>query len=393
MNKFYLSGTFGYREDTLENWESANPVLERGEPAIIRNGSDGEWLKVGDGVTAFNDLPYKKGEKGDKGDAFTYEDFTSEQLAGLKGEKGKDGKDAATDLTYKPKSKNAQSGIAVAEALTKALQGVVSGDQLKQVVGQATELVTTELTKVWNELGSLNDQRFAVYYTDKELTAKKGDNWLTFKQAYYGCGYGGVTYGEGTYDNRPKVGDMLICRTNGWLFKVAGVNETKQTICAWFIAAGVGNIDVADKAYVDEKVASAGVGSKNFTLTSSIDLNGGTIEFTNQPKEVLLTHSVGLMTGYCDIEIYLSNGHYVQGQIYFDTSTPNSHSRIRNNGGFLECTTQGNTCEERMFGIWSMDYIGDSYIQKIVVKGYPQPIDYGDGPQTYPFERAQVYAR
>ena len=31
------------------------------------------------------------GEKGDKGDAFTYEDFTPEQLAALKGEKGDKG--------------------------------------------------------------------------------------------------------------------------------------------------------------------------------------------------------------------------------------------------------------------------------------------------------------
>ena len=32
-----------------------------------------------------------KGEKGDKGDAFTYSDFTAEQLAALKGEKGDTG--------------------------------------------------------------------------------------------------------------------------------------------------------------------------------------------------------------------------------------------------------------------------------------------------------------
>ena len=32
-----------------------------------------------------------KGDKGDKGDAFTYDDFTEEQIAGLKGEKGDNG--------------------------------------------------------------------------------------------------------------------------------------------------------------------------------------------------------------------------------------------------------------------------------------------------------------
>lgn len=58
-----------------------------------------------------------KGDKGDKGDAFTYADFTSEQLAELKGEKGDPGDIENIDQTYSPTSENAQSGIAVAEAI------------------------------------------------------------------------------------------------------------------------------------------------------------------------------------------------------------------------------------------------------------------------------------
>ena len=91
MSKIYLNGQIAYREDILSNWEAENPVLERGEPAIIRDGINGRWLKIGDGVTVFNDLPYKLGPKGDKGDPFTYEDFTNEQLANLKGSKGDKG--------------------------------------------------------------------------------------------------------------------------------------------------------------------------------------------------------------------------------------------------------------------------------------------------------------
>ena len=94
MSIIYLNGQIAYREDILSNWEAENPVLERGEPAIIRDGINGRWLKIGDGVTPFNDLPYKlgpKGEKGDKGDPFIYEDFTEEQLAKLKGDKGDKG--------------------------------------------------------------------------------------------------------------------------------------------------------------------------------------------------------------------------------------------------------------------------------------------------------------
>ncbi len=67
--KIYANARFGFREDTLENWMANNPVLEKGEPAVVRDGENGEWLKIGDGVTEFNRLPWKKGPKGDKGDA------------------------------------------------------------------------------------------------------------------------------------------------------------------------------------------------------------------------------------------------------------------------------------------------------------------------------------
>lgn len=69
-----------------------------------QNGKDGEDGKDGVSVThkwkgtvleitsaSGTDSADLKGEKGDKGDAFTYEDFTEEQLATLKGEPGKDG--------------------------------------------------------------------------------------------------------------------------------------------------------------------------------------------------------------------------------------------------------------------------------------------------------------
>lgn len=98
-NKIYLNGRFSFREDTLENWRVNNPILERGEPSIVRDGRDGEWLKIGDGVTPWNELPYKRGPKGDKG---------------ATGEKGKD---VAVDQNYTPISENPQSGKAVAEAI------------------------------------------------------------------------------------------------------------------------------------------------------------------------------------------------------------------------------------------------------------------------------------
>ena len=79
-DKIYLNARFGFRHDTLSNWQSENPVLLKGEISIVSDAENENWLKIGDGATAWNDLPYKvgpsgeqgiqgeKGPKGDKGD-------------------------------------------------------------------------------------------------------------------------------------------------------------------------------------------------------------------------------------------------------------------------------------------------------------------------------------
>lgn len=62
-NKIFLPSRFAFREDSLENWENENPILENGEPSIVSDGENGEWLKFGDGVTPWKELPWKKGPK------------------------------------------------------------------------------------------------------------------------------------------------------------------------------------------------------------------------------------------------------------------------------------------------------------------------------------------
>ena len=44
-----------YRRGTAAEWTSANPTLAQGEPALE---TDTGFLKIGDGVTAWNGLPY-----------------------------------------------------------------------------------------------------------------------------------------------------------------------------------------------------------------------------------------------------------------------------------------------------------------------------------------------
>lgn len=87
-NKIYLDSVFAYREDTLENWEKENPVLERGEPVIVRDGENGHWLKIGDGTTPFSALPWKVGPKGERGLKGDKGDRGEKGPAGPQGEKG-----------------------------------------------------------------------------------------------------------------------------------------------------------------------------------------------------------------------------------------------------------------------------------------------------------------
>lgn len=122
MSKIYLEN-FHYqpRRDTAAQWQANNPVLCDGEIGIVTDGTTTEWLKVGDGTTPWNQLPYKKGPKGEKGDT------GAQGEKGDKGEKGERGFPAVTDQTYSPTSQNAQSGRAVATAIAnKADTSVMS---------------------------------------------------------------------------------------------------------------------------------------------------------------------------------------------------------------------------------------------------------------------------
>ena len=84
------------RETTGGNGENGADGLSAYEIAINKGfvGTEEEWLislKGDQGERGHQGLNGADGDKGDKGDAFTYADFTSEQLANLKGEKGETG--------------------------------------------------------------------------------------------------------------------------------------------------------------------------------------------------------------------------------------------------------------------------------------------------------------
>ena len=88
-------------------------------------GDNGNWF-LGDTDT---NKP-SRGEKGDKGDAFTYSDFTTEQLAALKGEKGDAGANgqsayaAAQAGGYTDTEANFYADLAAMQGLASALAAI-----------------------------------------------------------------------------------------------------------------------------------------------------------------------------------------------------------------------------------------------------------------------------
>lgn len=196
-DKIYLNTTFALRSDTLENWQSINPILLMGEPAVVSDSLNEEWLKVGDGKTPWQDLPWKNA------------------------------KTQKIDQSFNPASENAQSGKAIA-----------------QVVAQATEKITALGT-------SLSNERFCVFITEKPLTAEPygTSQWVSYNQVKYGCGYGTNTYKNeyGQEKEIPKIGDMLICKQNGCIYKVAGVNEANKTFAVWYMAGATNLQDTIEQ--------------------------------------------------------------------------------------------------------------------------------------------------
>ena len=112
MANIHADCRFAFRSDTAANWQVGNPVLLSGEIGTVTNGSETEKMKIGDGVTPWNSLSWFKGPKGEQG------------IQGFKGEKGEKGNDGITptiDQTYSATSQNAQSGAAIAQAISESV--------------------------------------------------------------------------------------------------------------------------------------------------------------------------------------------------------------------------------------------------------------------------------
>jgi hypothetical protein len=55
-----INTTFKLKRGTAARWAEVNPILSEGEPGFVY---DANRLKIGDGKTAWNDLPYIDGKR------------------------------------------------------------------------------------------------------------------------------------------------------------------------------------------------------------------------------------------------------------------------------------------------------------------------------------------
>ena len=299
MAKIFVENfIFQPKRKKAADWTSENPILRDGEFGIVTDGADGEWLKVGDGVTAWNSLSYKKGPKGDpgaqgekvdkgdtgaqgpqglkgdKGDPGEQGIQGIQGIQGLKGDKGEDGytpqkgvdyftaDDIASlnippvDQTYSPTSANAQSGKAVAEAVSaeqsradntfaNALKGSKSG----------SAILIDDVSPVTHDMGVKVKSKNLLTYPYVETTLTR--NGITFTDN----GDGTITAnGTATADTQFRLQDTAVYPNNYNPF----VNLINQRVII------TGSPDGSSKdTYAIQSIQTGIYGNTGFTISNS----------------------------------------------------------------------------------------------------------------------------
>lgn len=128
------------RRDTSSNWQTNNPTPSLGEPCYE---TDTKKLKIGDGVTKYNDLQYFSGEA----EPYTLPQANATTLGGVKANEKSDEDtqpvniDPATGLLY------TKAGGGTSDAYTKAeTDNLLDTKQDKLTIGAGLSLVNNEIS-------------------------------------------------------------------------------------------------------------------------------------------------------------------------------------------------------------------------------------------------------
>lgn len=158
---------YQFRRDTLKNWQSANPVLREGEMGLELPGvvdDDGATMfkfKIGDGVTAWNDLPYASGPAGPSPEyewsgtslRFMNPDGTWGKYVNLQGPQGAKGEqgDPGPEGTVTPATKATIGGVIIGDNINVTAKGCASvndGSTSQKGVVQLTNATNSKTGKL-----------------------------------------------------------------------------------------------------------------------------------------------------------------------------------------------------------------------------------------------------
>ena len=284
-----------------------------------------------------------QGEKGDKGDAFTYSDFTAEQLASLKGEKGDTGPQGPKGDTGEkgPQGEQGPAGQDGASYTVKGLYTTLSALQEAHPAGRAGDawFVGTADSNVvyqwdvdqaaWVNVGALKGPKGdkgdtgpqgeqgtqgpkgdtgaagtdgksayasaqdsgytgteAQFNTDLAAVGGKQDK-ITASGILKGDGSGGVSAAvKGTDYAGPSVGVSVTLSASGWDEDV----KTQTVIVSGVTATANGSMRIAQSA-TDEQFAAWGAAQPRVTAQADGSITvklAGTVPTMDIPVEVLI---------------------------------------------------------------------------------------------------------
>lgn len=261
--------------DTYENWTSANPTLLAGEIAIVKiPGSAGAvqqepatLFKVGDGVTAFKDLPFASGLAANVYSwalAARKPDYTADEIQGL--EAYISGKVQDTNTKYKIEA-------AVEDPHTYKLF-------YKELNGEWTEQDTITIPKDTLTEGSANG---TVAFNGKDVAVH---------------GLGTAAYQADTYFATAEA----LTATDGKLATVEATANAAapQTYVDGELAKKANAADVYNKGEVDQKIAGA---------VSSVYKPAGSVAYAKLPE---LSETV-LGNVYNVTDAFTTDARFVEG--------------------------------------------------------------------------------
>ena len=216
-----------------------------------------------------------QGEKGNKGDAFTYADFTAEQLAALKGEKGDTGAQG-------PKGDTGATGPQGPKGDTGA-QGETGPQGPKGDTGAAGADGKSAYASAQDGGYTGTEAQF-----NTDLAAVGGKQAkITASGILKGDGAGGVSAAmKGTDYAGPSVGVTATLTAAGW-----NANAKTQTVSVAGVTAGTnGSLRIAQYA-TDEQFAAWGAAQPRVTAQADGSITvklAGTVPTIDIPVEVLI---------------------------------------------------------------------------------------------------------